>query len=109
MTKSRVIPPPEYLSVEAKQLWAKFTSEWQFEPHSLLLLESALSSLDRLREAQAIIRKEGLLIKGSRGYAKPHPAVLIERQARDGLLKNLMAIGLQYDPVQEGPGRPAGG
>ncbi len=73
----------------------------------LLLLTQAMESFDRLREAQAILATEGITIKDRFGQVRQHPATLVERDAKNMLLRSLKALNLDIQPP--GPiGRPPG-
>jgi phage terminase small subunit len=65
--------------------------------------------LDRLRQAQEIIDKDGPVIKDRFGVPKQHPATLLERDARNQFLRAWKQLGLDIEPPLASPGRPAGG
>ena len=109
MKNSKVLEPPKALSKEAKGWWNKIVSEWELDDPALLMLSSALESLDRMREAQVIIKKEGIVIKDRFGQDKQHPATLIERDAKNTMLRGLKALNLYLEPLRDRPGRPPGG
>ena len=44
-----------HLSPEARSWWHKITNAWELDVAALLLLESALESFDRMRQAQKIL------------------------------------------------------
>jgi len=99
---------PKALSREAKRWWRKICSGWQLDDAAYLVLESGLECFDRMREAQAILGKEGITSTDRFGQAKVHPAVLVERDAKAGLLRALRAMNLQIEPLNDVAGRPAG-
>jgi P27 family predicted phage terminase small subunit len=101
-------PAPERLSAEAKSWWAKIVSEYDLDDASLLILESALESFDRMRQAQALLKKEGIVVKDRFGQPKQHPATLIERDSKAMLLRQVKALGLDLEPLNDMPGRPPG-
>jgi len=109
MKNSRGPKAPAGLSKEAKGWWQKFVDGWDFDEAALLLLESALESFDRMRQAQAIIKRDGPTQTDRFGQAKVHPAVLIERDSKALLLKQLKALNLDLEPILDRPGRPPGG
>ncbi len=69
-------------------------------------LEAALESFDRMRESQRLLAAEGLVVRDRWGQAKPHPAAAIERDSRAAWLRGLAALGLDLEPLRDGPGRP---
>ena len=50
-------------------------------------LEAYCGQVSRLRDAQAWIAEEGLIVADAKGVPMPHPALLIERQAQDEIRK----------------------
>ena len=109
MTKSDVSKPPTMLSREAKGWWRKIVTEWQLDDPALLILGSALESFDRMRQAQAILDKEGVVISDRFGQPKQHPATLVERDAKSVMLRALKTLNLDMEPLHDKPGRPPGG
>lgn len=100
--------PPTHLSREAKRWWKKLTAEFVFEtPDAVLLLQTTFEAYDRMVEAQVTIKKDGTLLLDRFQQKKMHPAVLIERDARQAVLRGLKQLGL--DVVPPGAiGRPPG-
>jgi len=62
--------------------------------------------LDRIREAQAAIRKHGALVPDRWGTLKQNPACFLERDARAGMLSALKALNLDLEPLRD-RGRPS--
>ena len=100
--------PPKNLSAEAKRWWKKIVSGWELDDAGFLVLENALESFDRMRQAQEMLAKVGLVTTDRFGQQKVHPAVLVERDAKAGLLRALRALNLQIEPLHDTPGRPPG-
>lgn len=101
-----VAPAPGHLSEEAQRWWEKITGEWELEEPALLILESALEAFDRMRQAQAILDAEGIVVTDRFGQPKQHPATMVERDAKATLLRCLKSLNLDIEPLQDGPGRP---
>jgi P27 family predicted phage terminase small subunit len=100
---------PKGLTPEARRWWRKLTGEYDIRDEGgLLLLETALTALDRMRQAQAQIAKDGPIVRDRWGQAKPHPATVVERDSRTGMLAALRAMHLDLEPLHKGPGRPGG-
>jgi hypothetical protein len=83
-------PPaaPERLSEASRALWARLTSEFEWGPHELHLLELALASSDRAAACRSRVDEDGLVVGGRRGGAqRPHPLLRValshERLAAD--------------------------
>lgn len=100
------LTPPRNLSKEAKTWWKEIVAAYEIEDEAgLLILRTAAEALDRLREAQEVLRAEGIIAHDRFGQARQHPATLIERDARTALLRSLKALSLDTEPP--GPvGRP---
>lgn len=95
-----------HLSDEAARRWAKINSEYVLDTAVQSIFEAGLEAFDRMRQAQAIIAREGLIQVDRFGQAKPHPAVAIERDARAAWRQCIKDMGLDLEPLQDGPGRP---
>ncbi len=108
MTKSIVPKPPKTLSREARAWWQKIVKEWEFDNPALLILGTALTSFDRMREAQKILDKDGIVIGDRFGQLKQHPAALIERDAKSVMIRALKTLNLDIEPLHDKPGRPPG-
>ena len=100
-------PPSDY-TAEARDLWRKVLEGWTLDAPALAILDSACRARMRVRQAQELIAKEGLISKDRFGQSKPHPAVLIERDSKQTLLRNLRALNLDLEPLHDRPGRPGG-
>ncbi len=59
----------------------------------------ACQALDRLRQAQAILSRDGIVVRDRWGQLKSHPASTIEREARSGLLMALKAMNLDLESL----------
>jgi P27 family predicted phage terminase small subunit len=105
----RLPKPPKKLSREAKGWWTKIVGTWELDDPALMLLESALEAFDRMREAQGMLAKDGAVIEDRFGQKKAHPATLIERDSKETLLRTMRALNLDIEPLNDKPGRPAGG
>ena len=89
---------PKHLSSEAKKTWQKLSDEFNIDDNAgLLLLQTAMEAFDRMRQAQAQIRADGMTISDRFGQPKPHPLLITERDARSALLAALKALRL--DPT----------
>ena len=101
---------PERLTAEAKTWWKRLVDEYDIrDPGGELLLETALGALDRMRQAQRQIEADGSVLTDRFGQKKPHPATVLERDSRAGLISALKQLNLDIEPLRDRPGRPAGG
>ncbi len=74
----------------------------------LLLLQTALEAFDRMKSAQAAIKKDGASVRDRWNQVKAHPLLPVERDSRAGMLAALRALNLDVEPLRDGPGRPGG-
>ena len=58
------------------------------------MLDVACAALDQALEAEAILKRDGLVTGGVRG-ARAHPLVNVSRDARNRLLAALRALGVE--------------
>jgi len=61
-----------------------------------------------MRQAQRDIAKNGLKVKDRFQQEKPNPAVAIERDCINSMMRVLKMLNLDLEPLNPGPGRPAG-
>ena len=94
-------PSPKGLSREARQWWNTITAGYGIEDEAgLLLLQTAMESFDRMRQAQQVIANEGITILDRFKQPRQHPATLVERDAKNQLLKALAALHLDLEPSE---------
>jgi P27 family predicted phage terminase small subunit len=109
LKKSRKPAAPAGLSSEAKRWWRQLQHEYGIEdPGGLLLLQTGMEAFDRMRDAQATIARDGAVVTDRFGQPKPHPATVVERDSRAGMLAALRALNLDIEPLHERAGRPGG-
>jgi len=100
---------PKHLTKEARQWWEKITNEYDITDQAgRLLLQTAMEAHDRLKQAQAAIKRDGATVKDRFDQDKPHPLLTTERDARSQMMAALKALNLDLEPLQNGPGRPPG-
>ncbi|MBY0427874.1 MAG: phage terminase small subunit P27 family [Alphaproteobacteria bacterium] len=100
---------PSGLSAEAKAWWKKIAMDYAITDQAgRLLLETALTAFDRMRQAQALIDKHGAVTPDRFGQLRANPATTIERDSRAAMLHALKALNLDLEPLRDGPGRPSG-
>jgi phage terminase small subunit len=106
---SKVLKPPKDLPLEAKRLWAQLREEYQLEDAAgLTYLTTGCRHFARMREAQKILKAEGLTVKGRYGQSLPHPCVKVENDSSASMIKAFKALNLDLEPLQNRVGRPAG-
>lgn len=101
-------PPaaPGHLSPEAKAIWRSVQADYELEPRHGAILTVALEAFDRMREAQAAVRKDGAYTEGRFGL-KAHPGLAIERDSRLAFLRASRELGLDLEapPTSRPPTR----
>lgn len=79
--------PPVGLSAEARALWRATTTEFEFNTAAdRALLAELCRTLDRLRQVQRVVARDGLTVLGSTGQARAHPLLNVESEQRRALL-----------------------
>ena len=109
--KTTTPKPPAGLCVEAQKFWREVLKEFAVDDvGSLRVLASACESFDRMLQAREVISREGLTCVDRFGQNKIHPAVLIERDARQAMLNALKQMKLEIGEPQQTrqPGRQPG-
>ena len=98
--KGRGAPAPEHLHGEAAAWWKAVNDEFDLDDsHSQWLLLVAAEAFGRLRDAQQIVKKEGLCVTTSRGVVSAHPMLRVERETRSQLLQALRHLCLDATGV----------
>jgi P27 family predicted phage terminase small subunit len=103
----KTTPAPPHLTAEARGWWNRILAEWLLDDPSLLLLQAALESFDRMNAARVIVEAEGIVTRDRWGQLRPNPAVLAERDSRTAMCRALKQLGLDLEPLGA-IGRPAG-
>lgn len=106
---SAVLATPAGLSKAGSQWYQRLTTEFEIRDEAgRLLLETAMRAFDRAEAARALLDKDGVVLVDRWGQSKPHPAVVIERDARAGMLSALKMLNLDIEPLRDRAGRPGG-
>jgi phage terminase small subunit len=93
-------PAPKGLSVESKELLDRILAEYDFsDSASMQLLEELCRCHDRLASARRRIRRDGLMIRGSKGQLRPHPLLAAESALRRDLLALVRALRITLPEV----------
>jgi len=104
--------PPAHLGKAGRALWADIMADYVLEDgDAWALLEAACTCADRLQQARDTIKEEGCFAVDRYGSPKAHPALLLEKDARNGLIQSLRALRLDADTPETAPrflGRPPG-
>ena len=97
MSKHNSVTTPKHLSAEGRDLYETTLREFPSIRSAMdcETLEQACAAIDRIRECQAILRKQGLVILDRNGISRPHPCTVIERNARSAYLAAYRSLGLE--------------
>lgn len=98
---------PHNLGVAGRLFWRNVLGEFEiFDYHQLRLLEGACQCWDRIIEARATIKKEGMYFTDRFGQPKEHPAHATERNNKILMSRLLREINLDVElPQSRPPGR----
>ena len=91
---------PKGLSFEAKRLWNDTIKLWEVDdPTALVNLRNACFSLMRLRQAEAIVKREGMISTNRFGVQVKHPAMLIVKDETQSMRASLEALHLDLESL----------
>jgi len=100
---------PAGLSHEARKLFRETSEQYSIDDApSLVLLGNACRALDRLRFAEAIVKKEGAIYLDRFGQPKAHPAAARVDAENLTLQRSLRELGINLSPLPSSS-RPPGG
>jgi hypothetical protein len=87
MTSSSPEPAPADTGADGRRLWDAITREFQLEEHELVLLRQAVRVADTCTDLQAMLDRDGLLVRD-----RIHPASVELRQQRLLLGRLIVAL-----------------
>ena len=97
------------LTDEAQRLKDGFLAEFDITDRAgLEILDRAVESFSRMREAEAILERDGLTVLNRFGEVREHPALNTERKARAQFLLAVKQLNLDVLPPNHNIGRPPG-
>lgn len=73
---------PAHLSEQAVKVWDELVADLGGLPVNRPAFEAYCVQVARLRDAQARIDREGLVVADEKGRPVPHPAIVIEKAAQ---------------------------
>ncbi|MPY75300.1 MAG: hypothetical protein GEU87_13670 [Alphaproteobacteria bacterium] len=101
--------PPPHLGTYGKALYSGLIADFGIDDSAgLALATMAAECLDRLRDAQALIEKHGMLVSTDGGGLKTNGAVAVEHNSHNRMLAALRALNVDLEPLRDRPGRPSG-
>ncbi|WP_413614899.1 P27 family phage terminase small subunit [Halomonas cupida] len=100
---------PEHLSLPARYLWKTIRDDYDLgDEAAQAILTAAFEAWDRAKRARERLKEDGEYINDRFGQVVVHPAVKVEREARNQFLSAIKQLGLDIEPLRSGPGRPPG-
>lgn len=91
---------PKHLTAESSRLFEQTVGAYKIDDEAgRVVLLTACESLDRMRQAQAVIKREGLTIRDRHSIVRTHPAVQVERISRAAIVSAFRALGLEAPQV----------
>jgi hypothetical protein len=101
--------PPRTLGDPGLSLWNRITSEYQIEDcGGLEMLAQACQALDRAETLRSEIERDGEVLR-LQGTVRDHPALKHELANRAFVVRTLVRLGLNFEPVRPSVGRPGYG
>lgn len=108
MTRKTAPKPPAHLGKAGRELWRDLVAEYGIaDVAGVALVTRAAESLDRLRDAQAAILRDGAIVLDRYDRPRVHPAAALEKDAGNAFLAAVKALRLDIEPPKP-PGRPPG-
>jgi hypothetical protein len=102
------VEPPRPLGAHGRGLWDRVHAEYQIDDIAgIELLCLAGQGLDLAEALAERIREDGEVVRTPTGI-KSHPSIKEELSARGFVVRTLMKLGLNYEPLRSAPGRPPG-
>jgi hypothetical protein len=100
--------PPRKLGTHGAALWDAVTREYLIEDAGgVEMLAQACQAADRVEALAEQIAADGEVIR-TRSGPRAHPGVKDEIALRSFIVRTIERLGLNYEAVRAGPGRPAG-
>lgn len=99
--------PPEELSETAKAIWRGVVPRRAKTAERMLLVKTALQTLDRANEVTGEIKKLGLTIENpSTGAIRANPLLKLEKELRGQFASIWDKMALDWDAVIDGGNEP---
>ena len=100
--------PPEGLTGDSATFWSEIQATYGIvDAAGLHLLRLAAEAHQRMRAAQDVIAREGLLVSVGTAKVRAHPMLVIERDSRFAVAAMLKQLNLDVEPIGK-IGRPPG-
>lgn len=102
--------PPRSLGKTGRRLWDSIHAEYAIvDAGGVELLLLACEALERAEQLREQIDKDGPVIRLKGGVLRDHPALKHELANRAFVTRAIARLGLDVEPLRDGPGRPTMG
>jgi hypothetical protein len=100
--------PSRPLGEHGQALWRRVLVEYDVSDASgVEILTQACLACDRAEALAECVAVDGVTVRTPQGI-KTHPAIREELSCRGFVVRTLQKLGLNFEPVRAGPGRPPG-
>ncbi len=100
--------PPFTLGKHGRSLWDRIQSEYDVSDSAgIEMLAQACAAADLAERLHEEIERDGAVIR-VRGAVRSHPAIRDVIGARSFVVRTLIKLGLDFEPVRASAGRPGG-
>jgi terminase small subunit-like protein len=98
--------PPRTLGKHGRSLWDRILAEYDVnDAADVEMLAQACAGADLAEQLHDEVERDGAVIR-IRGAIRAHPAVKDEIAARAFVVRTLIKLGLNFEPVRASAGRP---
>lgn len=98
--------PPRTLGRHGRSLWDRIQSEYDVSDSAgIEMLAQACAALDLAEQLHTEVERDGAVIRIG-GVIKAHPAIKDAIAARSFVVRTLVKLGLNFEPVRQSVGRP---
>ena len=92
---------PKHLGKHGADLYQRIVNEFGIDDSGgLQLLLACCEALDRLRQVQEVIAKDGVTVQDRFGQVRPHPLLTVERDCRTQIISSIKNLNLDLEPLQ---------
>jgi len=100
------VQPPFTLGKHGRSLWDRIQSDYDVSDSAgIELLGQACAAADLAEQLNEEIQHDGPVVR-SRGAIRAHPAVKDLIAARSFVVRTLIKLGINFEPVRAAVGRP---
>jgi hypothetical protein len=100
------IQPPFTLGKHGRSLWDRIQADYDVSDSAgIELLGQACAAADLAEQLNEEIQHDGPVVR-SRGAIRAHPAVKDMIAARSFVVRTLIKLGINFEPVRASAGRP---